>query len=85
MKYITLKKIESTHSNLRTDEVVGMTSALPKVGESFFMYTDKPLDPQMSMRAIRTSIVQEVKIVEDEIVFKTVNSMYSIIVTGEHN
>ena len=84
MIYITLKKIESTHKNLRTDEVKGGCYYLPEVGSRFAMYTDKPLDPDMDMRFVYTSVVQEVRTVEDEIVFKTENSIYSILITGEH-
>jgi len=92
MKYVTLKKIESMHENLRTDEVVGMTPNMPTVGNAFFMYAD-PLDPEakvdgvpVNARYIHTSIVQEVTEHKNgEISFKTANSVYSLTVTGEHN
>jgi len=92
MKYIKLKKIESMHGNLRTDEVTGMTPNMPTVGNAFFMYAD-PLDAGAEVdgipvvaRYIHTSIVQEVTEHKDgEISFKTANSIYTLNVTGEHN
>lgn len=83
MLYVTLKKIESTHENLRTDDVTGVTHTLPEVGKSFFMYA-KALE-EGDVRYIHTSPVQEVRMVEDEIVFKTENSVYSLIINEEHN
>lgn len=92
MKYVILKKIESMHKNLRTDEITGMTLNMPTVGNTFFMYAD-PLDTDakvngvsVNTRYIHTSIVQEViEHKNGEISFKTANSVYTLNITGEHN
>jgi hypothetical protein len=81
--YVTLKKIESNHNNLRTDEVTGITHNLPEVGERFFMYAEAL--EEGDVRHIYTSPIKEVREVDNEIVFKTENSVYSLIVDGEHN
>lgn len=81
--YVTLKKIESNHNNLRTDEVSGIAHTLPTVGKPFFMYA-KALE-EGDVRYIHTSPVAEVRTLENEIVFKTENSIYSLIVSEEHN
>ena len=74
---VSLKKIESFHSNLRTPEVTGTTFEFPQVGASFFMYTDALEDGDI--RFINTSVVKEVRELSDgEIVFKTQNSTYSL-------
>jgi hypothetical protein len=83
MMYVTLKRIESNHSNLRTDEVSGIAHSLPTVGKRFFMYAEAL--EEGDVRYINTSAVQDVQSVEDEIVFKTENSLYSLVVTGEHD
>jgi hypothetical protein len=68
-----LVKIESTHNNLRTNEIVGEFSYSPEVGHVFRFYS-KPLDPDASIRVITTSSVQSINGQE----FKTRNSTYRL-------
>lgn len=78
MYTITLKKIESTHNNLRTEEVLGLAPQLPKEGKQFFMYTN-PLDPEKDLRYVHTSTVSSVNYTEEgTIVFRTNNSLYEL-------
>lgn len=85
MPHIVLKKIESNHDNLRTDEVTGFTVEMPKIGHSFTMFA-KSLDGDSSAyRHIRTSEVISAVESGDETVFRTHNSIYSIKVIGGEN
>lgn len=78
MFYVTMKKIESTHKNLRTDEVKGLTPELPQVGKHFFMYSNEVLTPDTNIRYIYTSPVRDMRSNDDEIVFRTENSVYTL-------
>ena len=72
---LTLKKLESTHNNLRTDEVQGLAPELPVVGKRFFMYAD-PINPIASQRYINTSSVKEIQRKGEDLIVKTENSTY---------
>lgn len=73
---VTLKKIESSHNNLRTDEIEGMTLSMPELDKTFFMYTESSFTPDAT-RFILTSPVKEMRsLSENEILFKTLNSVY---------
>jgi hypothetical protein len=80
MFYVTLNKIESTHNNLRTDVVTGLTPRLPVVGEQFFMYSNEVLTENTNTRFIRTSKIESIKASDDgrEIIFRTQNSLYTL-------
>lgn len=80
MYYVTLKKIESTHNNVCTETMHGLTPALPVVGRQFFMYSDEVLTPGTDTRFINTTTIQGVKVDEEngEIVFRTQNSIYTL-------
>ncbi len=65
-------------SALRTDDIVGITHALPKVGQGFSMI-GKPLDPAATARVVNTSVVQSVGwLYFDTLVFTTLNSTYRL-------
>lgn len=75
---VRLTKIESTHSNLRTDLIEGKCIDLPEIGESFFVVAP-PLDPTKDFRMVNTSEVKELTTLPDgKILFKTANSTYEI-------
>lgn len=54
---VTLRKVTSSHNNLRTDEVVGQASGLPVVGARFNMTAD---GLEFGIRYVSTSPVVEV-------------------------
>lgn len=78
MYTVNLRKIESTHENLRTDTVVGLAPNLPQRGKQSFMYSE-PLNKESDLRYIHTSIVKKVKFTENgSIVLWTQNSIYEL-------
>jgi hypothetical protein len=78
MYYATLKKIESTHNNVRTDTVKGLVPEMPTTGKPFFMYSSEVLTPGTNLRHIYTTEIKEVTVNEEngDIVFRTENSLY---------
>ena len=84
MYKVRLTKIESNHNNLRTDTIEGCTAKLPQVREPFCMYAE-PIDPDASVRFIKTTLVAEITSpVVGEFEFKTKNSTYRLTVL-EHS
>jgi len=71
---IKITRLDSSHKNLRTDEVVGTVEELPTVGNSLDL-VGKSLTPGpgMTFRLVTTSIIQKVE--EDK--FFTENSTYA--------
>lgn len=57
---IILKKIKNNHTRIRTDEIQGVASKLPKVGKQFFMKA-KPLTPNTAVRLVNTSVVTQIE------------------------
>jgi hypothetical protein len=78
MYLIKLKKIESTHENLRTDEINGMSHDLPEVGQSFTLIADPLERANPHKRVVTTTPVVKVTKTGNEMVFETANSVYSI-------
>lgn len=76
---VTLRKISSTHSNLRTDTVEGETAMLPVAGYRFTI-VGPPLDGDASsMRVVETSRVAAVEYLgADTFRFTTRNSVYEL-------
>jgi hypothetical protein len=74
---IRIKKIESTHDNLRTDEVEGDALFPPQEGQRFVMYAE-PIVPLASFRMVTTSRVTDVYATH----FKTLHSTYAYEVIG---
>lgn len=80
---VKLKKIESTHNNVRSNEINGVCYELPKVGSSFMLLSSETLTPDTNLRQIVTSEITEVREFDGEIIFRTRNSLYSITVIDE--
>lgn len=79
---VVLKKIESNHSNVRTNETEGQTLALPEVGKNFTL-VGASLTPGLTHRLITTTEIKEVQKNEDgTYIFKTLNSTYGLSVIG---
>lgn len=70
---IKLRKITSTHNNLRTAEVIGQAPRLPVIGERFIVYSEA-LEIEGGVRYVTTSPVQSV----DDNQFTTANSTYEL-------
>jgi len=49
---------------------------LPQISKHFFMYSNEVLTPDTSIRYVYTSLIQDVKEKDNEIVFRTENSVY---------
>lgn len=77
---VKLTKIESTHNNLRTNDMIGEMICLPEVGRGIVVLNDQPLDPTVGdHRKIETSPVTEILEKSDNMYkFKTLNSIYRL-------
>ena len=74
----TLKKLTSTHSELRTDVIEGTAPSAPRPGHRFVLFS-KALETDKDYRMISTSPVQDVSSPEPGVlVFRTRNSMYEL-------
>lgn len=79
---VVLKKIESNHNNVRTNETEGQTLSLPEVGKNFSL-VGASLTPGLTHRVITTTEIKEVESKGDgSYIFKTLNSTYGLVVTG---
>jgi hypothetical protein len=74
---VKMSRIESSHQNLRTDEIEGYASSLPLVGENFILLS-KGLE--VGVRVVRTTPVTELR----DSSFKTQNSTYGFEVIEEN-
>lgn len=83
MLKVKLKKIESTHNNLRTDEIEGHTTHIPEVGHGFVLFAP-PLE-YGNMRTVFTTPAKEVSWVETDrkFLFQTQNSKYELTVIDD--
>ena len=72
---VRLRKIEASHSNLRTDVIDGEALSLPTIGKRFVMFSE-PIDKTKDYRELITSPVVAV----DGTIFKTQNSTYELTV-----
>lgn len=74
-----ITKIVSTHNNLRTNDMVGVTPQIPEVGK-FFSIFGESLSFKGGMRAITTTLVQESNFdsATKTFTFKTENSTYTL-------
>ena len=74
---IKLKKISSSHNNLRTDVVEGVCLSFPEVGESFCMLSSPLVSG--SVRTIRTSKIKSIEQLKSNIYsIITQNSQYEV-------
>lgn len=74
-----LKKISSSHNNLRTDTVEGVFD-LPVASEDFVLYGE---GLEFGTRIVRTTPVEEVTKEENIVTFKTRNSVYKLFIEKE--
>lgn len=72
-----LKKIVSTHNNLRTTEMEGEFHKPPIIGQDFVIF-GKALTEGMDVRMIRTTTVKDIKDLDGRFVFFTQNSEYEL-------
>ena len=79
---VILEKVRSTHSNLRTNIVEGITTELPKKGD-FFTVIGAPVVQNAIARAVTTTEVQNVEQMGNEYIFHTLNSTYKLTVVKE--
>ncbi len=83
MLHVKLKRIESSHSNLRTNEMEGKCTHIPEVGHGFVIFGESlTKGKEFMFRKILTSEVQECSYVEKErkYIFQTLNSKYELFV-----
>lgn len=78
---VLLTKIESSHTNLRTPTVEGLTLELPVVEKNFSL-SAAPLTPGAIVRRIDTTAIQEVVQEGSVYTFRTLNSTYKVEVLG---
>lgn len=71
---VRLRKITSTHNNLRTNEINGFTSTMPEIGRPFVIYNYEPLELDDGARYVITSLVVAV----EGNTFRTMNSTYEL-------
>ena len=79
MKSGVLTRINSSHKNLRTDEIEGLFQEIPVVGQRFRI-AGEPLDKASSVRLVITSPVEEVRLHPEKgsLEFWTGNSHYGL-------
>lgn len=79
MIQVILTRLESTHRNLRTSEVVGETNELPQKGRTFRM-VGAPLDKKADFRVVSTTPIRETRhhVEEGSLEFWTENSHYGL-------
>lgn len=76
---VKLTKIESTHTNLRTNEMIGKTGSIPEVKYNIQVFGES-LTEGKNMRVIETTEIKESTYdkATKTFVFKTQNSTYSL-------
>lgn len=79
MQRALLKKVTSTHTNLRTDEIDGVFLDAPQVGKRFQFFS-RSLDPEKDYRLVSTSEVVEVDDFCHVIWVTTQNSEYKLVI-----
>ncbi len=68
---IKLTKLSTNPNKLRTNEVIGNTCAMPRIGDRFIMYAE---GLEEGIRCVDTSPVTEIQ----GLIFKTENSTYKL-------
>lgn len=74
---VRLTRMVSSHSILRTDEVIGTVIQPPVVGHSFIMVA-KSLCEDKDFRYVETSEIQHINIKDGIWTIKTLNSEYKL-------
>lgn len=80
--FVRLRKIVSSHAELRTDEITGTLITDLTVGERFIIISDpldKSLDPNTHERRVTSSPIKFVRKMSANILqIKTTNSVYEL-------
>ena len=86
MLKVKLKKIESMHNNLRTNEMEGKVTHIPEEGYPFQIFGES-LTEGADFRTITTTVVKKSEYKEDSrrFIFKTENSLYELKVLDERD
>lgn len=79
---VKLIKVRSNHSNVRTDEIEGVTADLPEAGKPFVLVGES-LAFEGGGRIIQTTTIEKVEQLGDEYLFHTANSTYKLEVLNE--
>lgn len=77
---VVLTKLESNHSNLRTDVIEGYTVTLPSEGTEFIMWSE---GLEFGTRYVRTTAIKMVEKGDRVYRFSTQNSKYLLEVLRE--
>lgn len=75
---VILKRVMSSHNNLRTPEVKGFITEKPAINKEILLFAE-PINPQASGRMIRTTKIKNIRSVSDKVILcDTRNSTYEI-------
>lgn len=75
---VLLKRIISTHENLRTPEVRGFIKDKPALNKEIILFAEA-INPMATGRMIRTTKIKDIRNVSDKVVLcNTRNSTYEI-------
>jgi len=90
MLSVKLIKVESTHQNLRDNEIIGKCTLIPEVGNNFLLFSEAKDDDFKAMggfRTITTTPILEVSYDSNTKIFefKTKNSQYKLEVLSDKN
>ena len=81
---VILKKIESNHTNLRTNEIEGRTLSLPEISKNFVLVGES-LTPGLDARVVTTTEIKSIEQSGKKYTFKTLNSTYELEVLAEED
>ena len=80
---VKLTQLSSSHNNVRTKEILGHCSGVPRKGKRFVM-SAPPLDKSKDIRVLTTTELKSVRKDGDIYYFKTQNSAYKLEVQAWH-
>ena len=81
MRHATLTRIASSHSRIRTPEVVGIIMVEPQVGRDFVMYA--PALESGDLRMVSTTPIESIASIDSVIYFRTATSKYMLLLGDE--
>jgi len=74
---VKLTQLLSNHNNVRTKEILGNCSGVPRKGKRFVM-SSTPLDKSKDIRVLTTTVLKSVRKDGDTYYFETQNSKYKL-------
>jgi hypothetical protein len=83
LHHVKLTQLVSSHNRVRTKEILGHCSGVPRKGKSFVM-TAPPIDETKLVRRLTTTKLKSVRKDGDTYYFKTQNSEYKLEVQAWH-